>query len=56
MSEIVSIKIRKDISDLLFVYCKLNDVKRLDFVNETFEEKLKDFKAKFESLNDIKEK
>ena len=54
MTDFVNIKVSKKVADLLFVYCKLNSIKMVDFVNNVFDEKFKDFKEKVKALNNFK--
>ena len=54
MKKFINIKVNKEIADMLHIYCKLNNVKMLDFANKIFEEKFKGFKEQIKELNKFK--
>ena len=54
MEKLTNIKVSKEVANLIFVYCKINNFQMSDFVNKTFEDKFKDFRDKVKALNDFK--
>ncbi len=50
---LTDIKINKKVADLVFVYCKLNDVCMSDFVENILAEKFRKFKSRLTPLYDF---
>ena len=48
-----NIKVNKDIALALSIYCKLNNVRMVDFANEVMGSKLKDFEEKLKVMRSL---
>ena len=49
----VNIKVDKTIATLIGVYCKLNNLKIIDFATSVLSEKLKDFEERLKELRKL---
>ena len=54
MSEWTQVKISKKTADLIHIYCKINNLKLEDFVNQVLKERLNDFGKKLEEFENIR--
>ena len=52
--KLTSIKIKKEVAELVRIYCLFNNIKMADFSSEILEKRLKEFKENLERLRKIK--